>query len=286
MSLPISIELYPGVLPAGDARVAELASRLAPLSPAFVSVTDGAGGISRAAGLALMDALAAQGYAVAPHLSAAGLDRESAAERLAEFAARGVKTLFALRGDTPSGMGERGDFRYASDLVRFVREYWENAHGGRPELLVAAYPEVHPQAKNAHADLAALRAKQDAGATGAVTQYFYNVDAYRHFVDAARAAGVTLPIVPGLLPLTRPSMARLAELRGVEMPRWMRRTLDACGGDAAALSDFGHEVGVRLVTQLIDAGAPGVHVFAPGLAELAMAGRILADVGHAPQRAA
>ncbi|AXK39483.1 methylenetetrahydrofolate reductase [Crenobacter cavernae] len=282
MTLPISIELYPGINPAGAARSAELASRLAPLAPAFVSVTDGAGGISRAAGLALSDALNAQGFAVAPHLSTAGLDQATATERLAEFSDRKAKTLFALRGDTPSGMGERGDFRYASDLVRFMRE----TLGDGPDILVAAYPEVHPQAKSAHTDLAALKAKQDAGATGAVTQYFYNADAYRYFADAAVRAGVTLPIVPGVLPLTRVSMARLAEVRGVELPRWMKRALDACHGDAAALASFGREVGARLVSQLIAAGAPGVHFFAPGAAEIEMASLILADTGLTPPKAA
>ncbi|RXZ44936.1 methylenetetrahydrofolate reductase [Crenobacter cavernae] len=282
MTLPISIELYPGVVPAAAARSAELIARLAPLSPAFVSVTDGAGGISRAAGLALSDALNAQGFAVAPHLSAAGLDKAIATERLAEFTKRKAKTLFVLRGDTPSGMGERGDFRYASDLVRFMRE----ALGDDPDILVAAYPEVHPQAANAKSDLAALKAKQDAGATGAVTQYFYNADAYRYFTDAAVRAGITLPIVPGILPLTRASMARLAEVRGVELPRWMKRTLDACHGDASALASFGREAGARLVSQLIDAGAPGVHFFAPGAAEIEMAGHIVADAGLTPRAAA
>jgi methylenetetrahydrofolate reductase (NADPH) len=255
---PVSFEFFPPNTPEGLVKLRETRRQLAALAPEFFSVTYGAGGATRDKTLGVVDEIAAEGLAVAPHLSCVGATREGIAELLAHWRARGVRRLVALRGDLPSGMVDAGEFRYASDLVAFVRE----RTGDWFRIEVAAYPETHPQAASPEADLAAFAAKVAAGADAAITQYFFNADAYFRFVDAARARGVSVPIVPGIMPITNHvQLARFSDACGAEIPRWIRLRLAAYGDDLASLRAFGHDVGVALCARLVEGGAPGVHFY-------------------------
>jgi len=258
MTIPFSIELYP---PAHDQAALQLAAtlpRLMALGPEYFSVTYGAGGSTRDRTVELVGELHRAGWPVAPHLSAIGAGRDEVRALLAHYRELGLSRLFALRGDAPSGMGGRGDFAYASELVRFIRD----EAGDALEIAVAAYPEGHPQAASPAADLAALKVKQDAGASIAVTQYFFNADAFLHLRDACDQHGIRLPLVPGILPLTRYSgTARLAETRGIELPRWIARKLASLGDDTTAVREFGLEITTRLCERLIAEGVPALHFF-------------------------
>jgi methylenetetrahydrofolate reductase (NADPH) len=255
---PVSFEFFPPNTPEGLAKLRDARGRLAELSPEFFSVTYGAGGATRDKTLGVVDEIAAEGHAVAPHLSCVGATRDGVAELLERWRASGVRRLVALRGDLPSGMVDTGDFRYASDLVAFVRE--RTADWFRIE--VAAYPEIHPQAASPDADLQAFVHKVRAGADAAITQYFYNADAYFRFVDAVRAKGVSVPIVPGIMPITNyTQLARFSDACGAEIPRWIRLRLAAFGDDAASLKAFGHDVVAALCARLLAGGAPGVHFY-------------------------
>jgi methylenetetrahydrofolate reductase (NADPH) len=221
-------------------------------------VTYGAGGATRDKSLGVVDEIAAEGHAVAPHLSCVGATRDSIAELLDRWRNSGIRKLVALRGDLPSGMVDAGEFRYASDLVEFVRTH----SGDWFHIEVAAYPEVHPHASTPQADLNAFVAKVSAGADSAITQYFFNGDAYFRFVDAARAAGVTVPIVPGIMPITNyTQLARFSDACGAEIPRWMRLRLAAFADDTTSLRAFGHDVVSALCARLLDGGAPGIHFY-------------------------
>ncbi|EEG09593.1 methylenetetrahydrofolate reductase [Pseudogulbenkiania ferrooxidans] len=258
MSIPFSLELYPPTSPQSARQLERALPRLAALGPEYFSVTYGAGGCTRERTLDLVGQLHEAGHTVAPHLSGVGAERAEVAELCAHYRRLGVRRLFALRGDTPSGMGSRGDFAYASDLVRFIREH----SGDDFRIEVAAYPEVHPQAKSPAADLAALRVKQEAGANAAVTQYFFNTDAFLYLRDSCHAAGITLPLVPGVLPLTRfRSTAQRAEARGIEMPRWIYRKMESLADDTAAVRAFGLDVTARQCERLIAEGVPALHFF-------------------------
>jgi methylenetetrahydrofolate reductase (NADPH) len=254
----LSFEFFPPNTPEGRVKLREARAQLAQLAPEYFSVTYGAGGATREKTLAVVEEIAAEGLTVAPHLSCVGATRDSVSELLEHYRAAGVQRLVALRGDLPSGMVDAGEFRYASDLVAFVRERTGRAF----RIEVAAYPETHPQAASPAADLEALRRKVDAGADAAITQYFFNADAYLHFVDAARAAGVAVPIVPGVMPITNyAQLARFSDACGAEIPRWIRLRLAAYGDDVVSLRAFGHDVVCAMVARLLEAGAPGIHFY-------------------------
>jgi len=253
-----SLEFFPPRTPEAVERLRAARAQLAQLKPAFCSVTFGAGGSNREGTLATALEFRAEGLEAVPHISCIGGTRASIREVLAQYRANGIRHVVALRGDMPSGAGESGDFRYASELVAFIRE----ETGADMHIDVAAYPEYHPQAKTPQDDLAAFKRKVDAGANSAITQYFYNADAYWHFVDAARAAGIAVPIVPGIMPIGSASgLARFSDACGAEIPRWIRRKLDAYGDDAASIRAFGLDVVTDLCAGLLARGAPGLHFY-------------------------
>jgi methylenetetrahydrofolate reductase (NADPH) len=254
----VSFEFFPPNTPEGQAKLRETRRQLAELRPEFFSVTYGAGGATRDKTLGVVDEIAAEGLAVAPHLSCIGATREGIAELLERWRAGGIRRLVALRGDLPSGMVDAGAFRYASDLVEFVRA----RTGDWFTIEVAAYPETHPQAASPAADLDAFARKVEAGADAAITQYFFNADAYFGFVDAVRARGLSLPIVPGIMPITNyTQLARFSDACGAEIPRWIRLRLAAFADDTASLRAFGHDVVCAMCERLLAGGAPGIHFY-------------------------
>jgi len=211
--------------------------------------------------------IAAQGHSAAPHLSCVGSTRDGVREMLATFAGQGIRRIVALRGDLPSGMADAGEFRYANELVKFIRE----ETGDRYHIEVAAYPEWHPQAKSPREDLLNFKRKVDAGASSAITQYFYNADAYEHFVAQARALGITVPIVPGIMPIgSFAKLARFSDACGAEIPRWMRRKFESFGDDADSIRSFGLDVVTELCQRLIERGAPGLHFYSMNQAGLTL----------------
>ncbi len=254
----ISIEFFPPKTAEGADKLRGVRQALYALKPEFCSVTFGAGGSTQAGTLATVQAILNEGVAAASHFSCIGATRDSVRQQLAQFKAMGVRRLVALRGDLPSGYGAGGEFHYASDLVAFIR-----AETGRDfHLEVAAYPEVHPQAKSPQADLQAFVTKVKAGADSAITQYFYNNDAYFRFVDDAHKLGVDVPIVPGIMPITSSTqLLRFSDACGAEIPRWIRLRLQAYGDDVASIKAFGLEVVTDLCDQLRCAGAPGLHFY-------------------------
>jgi len=257
-SLPFSIEFFPPATPEGVEKLRGVRDQLAALKPEFFSVTYGAGGSTRDRTLQVVREIREAGLDAAPHLSCIGATQASIREHLAEFREIGVKRIVALRGDLPSGMADPGEFRYANELVEFIRK----DSGDEFFLEVAAYPEVHPQARSYEADLAAFVRKVNAGANSAITQYFYNADAYFYFVDAARKAGVTIPILPGIMPIASYSkLARFSESCGAEIPQWMRRKFEGLGDDAESVRAFGLEVVTTMCERLIAGGVPGLHFY-------------------------
>ena len=260
-----SLEFFPPRTPDGANKLRAARRQLVQLKPAFCSVTFGAGGSNREGTLATALEFRAEGMNAVPHVSCIGGTRASLREVLAQYRAHGIGHVVALRGDLPSGAGEAGDFRYASELVAFIRAETGKAF----HIDVAAYPEYHPQAKTAQDDLAAFKRKVDAGADSAITQYFYNPDAYWHFVDAAHAAGVAVPIVPGIMPIGSASgLARFSDACGAEIPRWIRRKLEGYGDDAASIRAFGLDVVTDLCAGLLARGAPGLHFYTLNVASL------------------
>lgn len=253
-----SIEFFPPQTAEGVEKLRLVRDKLAALKPAFFSVTYGAGGSTRERTFATVREIAAAGLEAAPHLSCIGSSRESVRAILNEFKAEGIHRLVALRGDLPSGMADPGEFRYANELVDFIRA----ETGNHFHIEVAAYPEWHPQAKSADDDLKAFVRKVNAGANSAITQYFYNTDAYFHFVEAARAAGVTIPIVPGIMPIASFSkLARFSDACGAEIPRWMRKKFEGFGDDVDSIKAFGLDVVTELCQKLLAGGAPGLHFY-------------------------
>jgi methylenetetrahydrofolate reductase (NADPH) len=253
-----SLEFFPPRTPEGIEKLRATRRQLGQLKPAFCSVTFGAGGSTREGTLATVLEFRADGLEAVPHISCVGGSRESIREVLARYSAHGIRHLVALRGDLPSGTIEAGDFRFASDLVAFIRQ----ETGDRFHIDVAAYPEYHPQARSPQDDLAAFKSKIDAGADSAITQYFYNADAYWHFVDACRAAGITAPIVPGIMPIGSFSkLARFSDACGAEIPRWIRKKLEGFGDDTASIRAFGLDVVTELADNLLARGAPGLHFY-------------------------
>ena len=267
MSFELSIEFFPPQTSEGMEKLRTTVSRLAVLRPEFFSVTYGAGGSTRERTLAAVMEIAAAGHAAAPHLSCIGSTRGGIRELLGTFRERGIRRLVALRGDLPSGMADAGEFRYANELVAFIRgETGDSFH-----IEVAAYPEWHPQAKSPREDLLNFKRKIDAGADSAITQYFYNADAYEHFVDQARALGVVVPIVPGIMPIGSFSkLARFSDACGAEIPRWMRRKFESFGDDADSIRAFGLDVVSELCMRLLERGAPGLHFYSMNQAGLTL----------------
>jgi methylenetetrahydrofolate reductase (NADPH) len=254
----LSIEFFPPKTPEGAEKLRAVRQALYPLRPQFCSVTYGAGGSTQAGTLATLKDILGEGMAAASHFSCIGATRDGVRQQLAEFKAMGVNRLVALRGDLPSGYGAGGEFQYASDLVAFIRA----ETGDDFAIEVAAYPEIHPQAKSAEADLQAFATKVKAGADSAITQYFYNSDAYFRFVEDADKLGVEVPIIPGIMPITSSSqLLRFSDACGAEIPRWIRLRLQGYGDDMASIKAFGLEVVTDLCEQLRAGGAPGLHFY-------------------------
>ena len=257
-SLPLSLEFFPPKTPEGTARLAQVRRELYVLEPQFCSVTYGAGGSTQDGTIGAVQAILDEGREAASHFTCVGATRESVRERLAQFKAMGLKRIVALRGDLPSGFGPMGEFRHASDLVAFIRaETGDHFH-----IEVAAYPEMHPQAKSPQADVQAFAAKARAGANSAITQFFFNSDAYFRFVEEAQALGADIPVVPGIMPITNSSgILRFADSCGAEVPRWIRLRLQSFGDDSASIRAFGLDVVTDLCEQLRCAGVPALHFY-------------------------
>ncbi|WP_119156964.1 methylenetetrahydrofolate reductase [NAD(P)H] [Caldimonas tepidiphila] len=258
MTLPISLEFFPPKTPEGVDKLAAVRRQLYALKPAYCSVTYGAGGSTQDGTLQTVQSILAEGVDAAPHFSCIGASRDSIRAKLREFIATGVKRIVALRGDLPSGYGGFGEFRYASDLVAFIRE----ETGDHFHIEVAAYPEVHPQARSPEADLQAFATKVKAGADAAITQYFYNADAYFRFRDEAARLGVAIPILAGIMPITNSSqLLRFSDACGAEIPRWVRLRLQSFGDDKASIQAFGLDVVSDLCERLRAGGVPGLHFY-------------------------
>ena len=257
-ALPISIEFFPPKTPEGVEKLRQVRQQLYALKPEFCSVTFGAGGSTQEGTFAAVRDILAEGVDAASHISCIGATRAGVREQLATLRAMGVKRLVALRGDLPSGYGTGGEFHYASDLVAFIR----HQTGDDFHIEVAAYPEVHPQAKSPASDLQAFASKVGAGANSAITQYFYNADAYFRFVEDADALGLQVPVVPGIMPITSSTqLMRFSDACGAEIPRWIRLRLQSFGDDSASIRAFGLDVVTALCEQLRAGGAPGLHFY-------------------------
>ncbi len=254
----ISFEFFPPQTAEGAEKLRATRRQLAQLKPAFFSCTFGAGGSTRDRTLETVLEIQAEGLPAAPHLSCIGSTRDNVRAVLARYRDAGIRRIVALRGDLPSGMADPGEFRHANELVEFIRAETGDAF----RIEVAAYPEYHPQAKSPREDLLNFKRKVDAGANSAITQYFYNADAYAHFVEAAQALGVNIPIVPGIMPIANFSkIARFSDACGAEIPRWMRKKFESLGDDAAAVRAFGLDVVTELCQRLLAQGAPGLHFY-------------------------
>ena len=261
-AIPISFEFFPPNTPVGSDKLKTVVQDLSAVKPEFFSVTYGAGGATRDKTLATVRDIAAMGHDAAPHLSCVGSTAESISEILATYRAQGIRRLVALRGDLPSGTvvgtSASGEFRYASDLIEFIRK----TQGSDWFIEVAAYPEYHPQQRYAKRDLEHFAHKVKAGADSAITQFFFNPDAYFHFVDEVRKLGVTVPIVPGIMPIHNAAkIAQFAARDGIEIPRWVALKMEGYLDDAASVRAFGIDVVARLCERLVAGGAPGIHFY-------------------------
>jgi methylenetetrahydrofolate reductase (NADPH) len=255
---PISIEFFPPKTPEGVSKLRAVRQQLYALQPEFCSVTFGAGGSTQEGTFNTVREILSEGVSAASHFSCIGATRAGVREQLATLQAMGVTRLVALRGDLPSGYGAGGEFQYASDLVAFIRAETGDAF----HIEVAAYPEIHPQAKSAESDLKAFATKARAGANSAITQYFYNSDAYFRFVEDVDALGVQIPVVPGIMPIASSSqLMRFSDACGAEIPRWIRLRLQGFGDDTASIKAFGLDVTTDLCEQLRAGGAPGLHFY-------------------------
>lgn len=257
-NIPLSLEFFPPKTPEGAAKLRTVRQALYALKPEFCSVTFGAGGSTQEGTFGTVAEILAEGVSAASHFSCVGATKATVRAQLATLQGMGVKRLVALRGDLPSGYGAGGEFHYASDLVAFIRAETGDAF----HIEVACYPEVHPQAKSADADLNAFAIKVHAGANSAMTQYFYNADAYFRLVEDARKLGVTIPVVPGIMPIASSSqLMRFSDACGAEIPRWVRLRLQGFGDDTASIKAFGLEVVTDLCERLIAGGAPSLHFY-------------------------
>jgi methylenetetrahydrofolate reductase (NADPH) len=253
-----SFEFFPPRTAEGKEKLRATWQTLAKLKPRFFSCTYGAGGSTREGTLETVLDIRAAGHEAAPHISCVASTRDDVATQLERYKTNGIKHVVALRGDLPSGLGASGEFRYANELVSFIRQ----RTGDWFHIEVACYPEYHPQTRWARDELVAFKRKVEAGANAAITQYFYNVDAYFRFVDEARKAGIGVPIVPGIMPINNFSqLARFSEACGAEIPRWMRIKLEGYHDDTAAIRAFGLDVVTDLCRRLLEGGAPGLHFY-------------------------
>ena len=255
----ISFEFFPPKTDAGVEKLHKVRDELGALKPKYFSVTFGAGGSTQDGTYDAVKGIIESGYDGAPHLSCVGATKQSISDLLNSYKDIGVKRIVALRGDLPSGMVERGDFQYANDLVSFIREQ----HGDYFHLEVAAYPEFHPESKSPASEIANFKQKVDAGADSAITQYFFNSDSYFSFVETAEAAGVEVPIIPGIMPITNfAQLARFSNMCGAEIPRWLYKRLEELQDDEASLIDFGLDYVTFLTETLLSNGVHGVHFYA------------------------
>jgi methylenetetrahydrofolate reductase (NADPH) len=256
--IPVSFEFFPPKTAEGAAKLLAVRKELYALKPQFFSVTYGAGGSTQDGTLQQVQSILQDGFDAAPHFSCIGTTREIVREQLAAFKAAGIRRMVALRGDLPSGHGTFGEFRYASELVECIRQ----ESGDHFHIEVGCYPEVHPQAKSPQADVQAYVTKVKAGANSAITQYFFNSDAYFRFVDEAYKIGADIPVVPGIMPITSSSqLMRFSDACGAEIPRWIRLRLQSFGDDTASIKAFGLDVVSDLCEQLRNGGAPGLHFY-------------------------
>lgn len=255
---PVSFEFFPPNTPVGAEKLKTVVQELGALAPQYFSVTYGAGGSTREKTLATVMDIAASGFEAAPHLSCVGSTRENIAEILATYRAQNIRRIVALRGDLPSGTATAGEFRYAAELVRFIRE----TQGPDWKIEVAAYPEYHPQQRYAAKDLQHFADKMRAGATAAITQFFFNPDAYFHFVDSAHKLGVDQPIIPGIMPFHNYArIAQFAQRDGIEIPRWVALKMEGFMDDTASIRAFGLDVITQLCERLIAGGVPAIHFY-------------------------
>lgn len=253
-----SIEFFPPKTDEGAEKLRAVRQKLAELQPTYFSVTFGAGGTTQQGTLQTVLEIKSAGHEAAPHLSCVGGTRESLRAILQQFQDNGIRRVVALRGDLPSGYGGGGEFRYANELVEFIRK----ETGDWFHIEVAAYPEMHPQARSPQDDLQAFARKVQAGANAAITQYFYNADAYFDFLDNARKLGVDVPVVPGIMPITNyTQLMRFSDMCGAEIPRWVRNKLASFGDDTASIKAFGLDVVTALCERLLAGGAPGLHFY-------------------------
>ncbi|WP_288449999.1 methylenetetrahydrofolate reductase [NAD(P)H] [uncultured Acinetobacter sp.] len=256
--VPISFEFFPPKTDIGAEKLITVHQDLQQLQPEFFSITYGAGGSTRERTLAAIKEFNGKGTPVAPHLSCIGDDKTRIAELLDLYVAQGINKIVALRGDLPSGQVGLGELPYAQDLVRFIREH----SGDHFHIEVAAYPEMHPQAETFDQDIQRFTEKVNAGANSAITQFFFNPDAYFYFLDRLQKQGITIPVAPGIMPITNASnLIRFADGTGAEIPRWIRKQLQAYGDDSRSIRAFGHEVILKLCERLIDGGAPSLHFY-------------------------
>jgi len=265
-----SFELFPPKTEKGIAKLHQTVATLNAHHPAFFSVTYGAGGSTQSNTFATVDWVREQGISIAPHLSCVGSTREEIIEILTRYKAQGVDRVVSLRGDLPSGAGagSMGELNHANELVALIREHFNQTF----HIEVAAYPEMHPQAPNFDKDMENFKRKVDAGADSAITQYFYNADAYASFIDACTRYGIDIPIVPGIMPITNFSnLVRFSDACGAEIPRWLRKRLEAYGDDIDSIRSLGTEVVTKLCRQLLDMGAPGLHFYTMNQAEPTLA---------------
>jgi methylenetetrahydrofolate reductase (NADPH) len=264
-----SFEFFPPKTAEGMAKLRETYLALAAVKPRFFSVTFGAGGSTRDhTSETVADIQSTSGIETAPHLSCISSTHDNIHGMLSDYRDRGINHIVALRGDMPSGMVEAGEFRYANELVTFIREQF----GDHFHIEVAAYPEYHPQATSPDRDLANFKRKVEAGANSAITQYFYNPDAYFRFIDRCSEAGIDIPIVPGIMPITNfQQLARFSDACGAEIPRWIRRRLECYGEDIASIRKFGEEVVTGLCSTLLERGVPGLHFYTLNRAEPSLA---------------
>jgi methylenetetrahydrofolate reductase (NADPH) len=257
-SLPISFEFFPPNTPVGDEKLKDVVRQLGAMAPEFFSVTYGAGGSTREKTLNTVMAIAKAGFEAAPHLSCVGSTREGLKEILATYRAQNIHRIVALRGDMPSGTATAGEFRYAADLIRFIRE----SQGGDWHIEVAAYPEYHPEQRYAKRDLQHYVDKVRAGANSSITQFFFNPDSYFHFVEETKKLGATVPVVPGVMPFHNFSkIAQFAARDGIEIPRWVALKMEGFMDDTASIRAFGLDVVTEMCERLIAGGAPGIHFY-------------------------
>ena len=256
--LPLSFEFFPPKTPEGLEKLSVTRQALAPLQPTFFSVTYGAGGSTQDGSLSAVQSILDAGQVAVPHFTCVGATKDSVRTQLARYRDMGISRILALRGDLPSGYGAAGEFRYASDLIAFIRA----ETGAHFAIEVAAYPETHPQAPSPAADIDALAAKVDAGAQSALTHYFFNADAYARFLDETAKRGIHIPIVPGIMPITNSTqMLRFSDACGAEVPRWIRQRLVSFGDDRASIRAFGQEVVLGFCERLRQLGAPALHFY-------------------------